>query len=94
MTLFDAEPVPIRRRSAPLAGGDDKPKWSKYTAQKPQRCDECVEVAYESLPGPFPGIAQARWSRRQGGQTRLYCSAHKAEQHAEDQQKYGLRAAS
>lgn len=87
-TLFDVEPAATVRQRQPLPKGEQRPVWSKYTAKAPHRCDECVVVAYELLPGPIPGIASARWSRRQDGVTRLYCNPHQQEQRAEDRETW------
>lgn len=91
MTLFEPDVRPLPRSRNPVPRADEKPKWNKYTAKARQRCDECMEIAYETMPGPMPGIADARFSRRQAGKTRLYCYGHASAQRAEDRETYGMR---
>jgi hypothetical protein len=88
MTLFDVGPPPTVRRQKAVTGAT-RPAWSKYAPKTPARCDECVEVAFESLPGPLAApVSQARMSRRQDGVTRLYCYPHAEIQRAEDAVKF------
>lgn len=90
-TLFDVEPQdPPRARKRPRRA-PGRPTWTRHQPKEPRRCDECVSVAFETSPAPMLPIRKAAFSRRHGGETRLYCYAHAAAQREQDATEYGLQ---
>lgn len=84
LALFRPKDPPPKRRT--VTNGNRDPKWSKYKAVNPHRCDFC---ALNQAEDPFAPVARKARYRRESKDGDLYlCVPHANDQRIVD----GLRS--
>lgn len=53
-----------------------KPRWTRYKAVNPVRCDDCMRVLYDTLGHPAPAARQAKYRRVTHAGDRYLCVDH------------------
>jgi hypothetical protein len=81
MALDGFEDAPVRRPRRRAPSG--VPRWTRYAAKAPVKCDDCLAVLAEAR-GHGPATRSARWRRATGGTELLLCYAHAQQRRQED----------